>query len=116
MGFSTPVVIGKVIGRFFKLRTARYAKAWASIASLDQPKVSAKTIPHGRRSASSRIKVLLRAPPPHTIATEGLDGKNGSTPARLAAVNAVSVAAASSVARLSTGPVSYTHLTLPTKA
>lgn len=36
MGFSTPVVIGKVIGRFFKLRTARYAKAWASIASLDQ--------------------------------------------------------------------------------
>jgi hypothetical protein len=42
---------------------------------------------------------LLHAPPPQTIANEGRDGSSGSTQATLAAV---SVAAASSVARLST--------------
>src|SRR2546430_2912910 len=72
------------------------------MASLDQPKASAKTTGQGNRAANSRIKVLLRAPPPQTIATEGRDGNSGSTPAILAAVKAVSVAAASSVARLST--------------
>ncbi len=73
--------------------------------SLDQPKLSAKTILHGSLSANSRIKVLLRAPPPHTIAMEGMDGKSGSTRAMLAAVKAISVAAASSVASLSTVPL-----------
>ena len=72
------------------------------MASLDQPKVSAKTTGQGSRSANSRIKVLLRAPPPQTIASAGRDGNSGSTPAMLAAVKAVSVAAASSVARSST--------------
>src|ERR1700730_8088169 len=72
------------------------------MASLDQPKVSAKTTGQGSRSANSRIKVLLRVPPPQTIANEGRDGNSGSTPAMPAAVKAVSVAAASSVARLST--------------
>jgi hypothetical protein len=52
--------------------------------------------------ANSRTKVFLRAPPPQTIANEGRDGNSGSTQATLAAVKAVSVAAASSVARLST--------------
>jgi hypothetical protein len=52
--------------------------------------------------ANSRTKVFLRAPPPQTIANEGRDGNSGSTQVTLAAVKAVSVAAASSVARLST--------------
>ena len=47
-------------------------------------------------------RVLLRAPPPQTIAMEGLEGKCRKTLARLAAVKAVSVAAASSVASSST--------------
>jgi hypothetical protein len=73
------------------------------MASLDQPKVSAKATGQSSRSANSRSKVLFRAPPPQTIANEGRDGSSGSTPAMLAAVKAVSVAAASSVGRLSTG-------------
>src|SRR2546430_13549943 len=72
------------------------------MASLDQPKASAKTTGQGNRAANSRIKVLLCAPPPQTIATDGRDGNSGSTPAMLAAVKAVSVAATSSVARPST--------------
>ena len=57
------------------------------MASLDQPKVSAKTTGQGNWSANSRIKVLLRVPPPQTIANEGRDGNSGSTPTMLAAVN-----------------------------
>src|ERR1700730_7797862 len=72
------------------------------MASLDQPKSPAKTTGHGNWSANSRIKVLLRAPPPQTIANEGRDGNSGRTPTMLAAANAVSVAAASSIARPST--------------
>ena len=72
------------------------------MASLDQPKVSAKTTGQGNWSANSRIKVLLRAPPPQTTANEGRDGNSGSTPTMLAVVKAVSVAAASSIASAST--------------
>jgi hypothetical protein len=72
------------------------------MASLDQPKVSAKTTGQGNWSANSRIKVLLRAPPPQTTANEGRDRNSGSTPTMLAVVKAVSVAAASSIASGST--------------
>ncbi len=58
----------------------------------------AETTGHGKRSDNSRINVLLCAPPPQTIASEGDPGKCGRTLATLAAVKAVSVAAASSVA------------------
>src|SRR5438105_3206496 len=98
MGCGAPVVPGKAIGKSFNARTARYAKAWASMASVDQPTASADlTLAGARRSRSIRISVGLRAPPPATTHERGGRGKFGTKPAIAAAVNAVSVAAPSAV-------------------
>src|SRR5437764_4697375 len=68
IGRGTPVVVGKLIGRPRSVRTARKAKACASMASADQPAASAVPAVAGlSRSVSIRIRVGLRAPPPATI-------------------------------------------------
>src|SRR5581483_6610714 len=95
-GFGAPVVFGNVIGRFLSVRTARYAKACASIDWEDQPTASAvSTVADLRRSVNIRIRVGLRAPPPATIQARGGLGSNRTIRATLAAVKADSVAAPS---------------------
>ena len=73
----TPVVPGKVIASPRTLRTARYAKASASIASADQPRSPAVQTAQGSRR-NSRIKVGLCAPPPQTISIAGCEGNRRS--------------------------------------
>ena len=56
---GTPVVVGKLSGRPFSARTARNAKACASISSIDQPTFSAVTVSMPVRLASMRSSVAL---------------------------------------------------------
>ena len=77
IGRGTPVVVGNVSGRPLSERTARNAKACASSASADQPtSIGGLDAPRARaRSASIRISVGLRAPPPATIQRCGARGR-----------------------------------------
>ena len=68
----------------------------------DQPIASAVVTRQGARSTSSRTRIGLRAPPPQTTRCFGAAGSSGSAPTIDAAVKAVRVAAASSVARAAT--------------
>src|SRR5215207_11280688 len=91
IAIPTPVVLGKVIGSFLRLRTARYANACASRYADDQPTASAVTTSARTCRLSRSSNSLLFAPPPATIHRAGGSAKKSSARAAARAVKAASV-------------------------
>lgn len=95
IGAATPVVVGKVSGNPKPERTARNAKASASMLSAEIPRAFADTTMPESILPSAAMRAELRLPPPATIHEPGCSGMNCAERLSAFAVNSVNVAAPS---------------------